>query len=331
MDGRLLGLARKEKEAIYARSTAENERRHALAYARVPELRELDRRIAGLMSEVVGAALGGGAGRSMDAIMDESLDLQARRAELLVENGWPMDWLDGAWDCPKCRDSGFVEGRACHCLLALYETEKAKDLSALLKLGEESFGSFDLGFYDDRPDPATGVSPRQVMEIVFGTCYDYALNFGKNSPNLLFRGGTGLGKTFLSACIARVVSQRGHSVVYDTAVSALGAFESQRFARSSQEADQAEEKVRRLLDSELVILDDLGTEMATEFTKSALYTLVNTRLIQGGKTIISTNLSSKDLARRYTPQIVSRLEGEYQVLSFAGSDIRQIKKERGLD
>ncbi len=330
MDGRLLGLARKEKEAIYARNAAENERRRAEVYARVPAVRELDRRIAGLMSEVIGAALGGG-GRSMDELMEESLEMQARQAELLVENGWPMDYLSGAWDCPKCRDSGFVEGRACSCLMTLYEAEKAKDLSALLKLGEESFGSFELGLYDDRPDPATGISPRQVMEIVFGTCYDYALNFGKNSPNLLFRGGTGLGKTFLSACIARVVSARNHSVVYDTAVSALGAFESQRFARSPQEAAEAEEKVRRLLDSELVILDDLGTEMTTEFTKSALYTLVNTRLIQGGKTIISTNLSAKDMARRYTPQIVSRLEGEYQELSFAGRDIRQIKKERGLD
>ena len=330
MDGRLLGLARKEKEAIYARNAAENERRRAEVYARVPAIRELDRRIAGLMSEVVGAALGGG-GRSMDELMEESLELQARQAELLVENGWPMDYLSGAWDCPKCRDSGFVEGRACACLLALYETEKAKDLSALLKLGEESFGSFDLGYYDERPDPATGMSPRQVMEIVFGTCCDYALNFGKNSPNLLFRGGTGLGKTFLSACIARVVSARNHSVVYDTAVSALGAFEAQRFARSPQEAAEAEERVRRLLDSELVILDDLGTEMTTEFTKSALYTLVNTRLIQGGRTIISTNLSSADMKRRYTPQIVSRLEGEYQELCFAGRDIRQIKKERGLD
>ena len=330
MDGRLLGLARKEKEAIYARSAAEGERRKALVYGRVPAVRDLDQRIAALMGEVVSTALGG-AGRSMDEIMNESLELQAQRAELLVEHGWPMDWLDSAWDCPQCRDAGFVEGRPCRCLMELYEKEKAKDLSALLKLGQESFGSFDLGFYDDRPDPATGISPRQVMETVFGICYDYALNFGKNSPNLLFRGGTGLGKTFLSACIARVVSGRNHSVVYETAVAALGAFETQRFARDAREAAEAEEKVRRILDSELLILDDLGTEMTTEFTKSALYTLVNTRLIQGGKTIISTNLSAKDLARRYTPQIVSRLEGEYQTLSFAGSDIRQIKKERGLE
>ncbi len=330
MDGRLLGLARKEKEAIFARSAAENERRRREVYDRCPQVRSLDGRIAGLMGEVVSAAFGGGS-RSMDDIMAESLELQAQRAETLVENGWPMDYLDSAWDCPKCRDAGFREGRPCECLMELYEKEKAKDLSALLKLGEESFGSFDLSFYDEGADPSTGVSPRQVMEIVFDTCYDYALNFGKDSPNLLFRGGTGLGKTFLSACIARVVSQKRHSVVYEGTVAALGAFESQRFSRDGEEARQAEEKVRRLLDCELLILDDLGTEMTTEFTKSALYTLVNTRLVQGGKTIISTNLSAKELARRYTPQIVSRLEGEYQTLIFAGSDIRKLKKERGLE
>ena len=315
MDGRLLGLARKEKERIRQRAEAENDRRHAEVYARVPAIRALDERIAALMGEAVNAALGG-PGRSMDELQCESLDLQAERAERLVENGWPIDYLDG---------------RACPCLLTLYEAEKAKDLSALLRLGDESFGSFDLGLYSDRPDPATGISPRETMELVFDTCCDYALGFGPDSQNLLFRGGTGLGKTFLSACIARVVSERGHSVVYETAVDALGAFESLRFARTDEVSGQAGEKVRRLLDSELVIVDDLGTEMVTEMTKSALYTLINSRLLANRKTIISTNLSSRELARRYTPQIVSRLEGEYQVLSFAGSDIRQIKKERGLD
>ncbi len=329
MDGRLLSLARKEKEAIHARNAAETERRRREMYERAPALRGLDSRIAALMGEVVSVAFSGG-GRSMEDIMDESLRLQVERAELLVANGRPADWLDGAWDCPQCRDSGFREGRPCRCLMELYEIEKAKDLSALLKLGEESFESFDLSFYDARPDPDTGVSARQVMEIVYDTCRDYAYNFGKSSPNLLFRGGTGLGKTFLSAAIARVVSARQHSVVYDSAVAALGAFETQRFSRSAEESAQAEEKVRRLLECELLIVDDLGTEMTTEFTKSALYTLLNTRLNCGGKTIISTNLAAAELARRYTPQIVSRLEGEYQTLVFAGSDIRRLKKERAL-
>jgi DNA replication protein DnaC len=329
IDGRLLAKARDEKEAVRTRSMAEDQRRHTVAYARIPELRELDGRIGDLMLEVITAA-SGGEGRTIEEISAESLELQEKRAELLVEHGLPMDWLDGAWDCPKCRDTGYVEGRMCDCLKKLYEQQKARDLSALLRLGEENFSAFDLSYYDARPDAATGVSPRERMETVFGACRDYAVNFGENSDNLLFRGGTGLGKTFLSACIARVVSESGHSVVYDTAVSCLSCFESQKFARSALEAEEAGERVDRTLKCELLILDDLGTEMTTEFTKSALYTLVNNRLINSRKTIISTNLSSKDMWRRYTPQIMSRLEGEYQVLTFTGSDIRQIKKERGL-
>ncbi|MCD8116566.1 MAG: ATP-binding protein [Oscillospiraceae bacterium] len=329
MDGKLLALARREKENIRRQSVQEDRRRHQIAYARVPELRQLDDAIAGLMGSAVSAALG--EGTDLTRARQESLDLQARRAELLVENGWPIDWLDGAWACPKCRDTGYVQGQICSCLTALYEQERAKDLSTLLKLGGETFGSFDLNYYDSAPDPATGISPRQQMETVFGICYDYALHFGKNSMNLLFQGSTGLGKTFLSACIAREVSQRGFSVVYETAVAALGAYERERFSRGEGEAEEAASQTRRLTGCDLLILDDLGTELVTEFSKSALYTLINARLLAGKKTVISTNLTPAQIERRYTPQIVSRLEGEYQTLLFVGTDIRRLKKERGLD
>lgn len=324
MDGRLLALAREDKEKIRRRSMTEARRRQEAAYGRAPRLRETDSHLAALVGEMAAAAMGNG--RPVEDIRRESLELQAQRAELLVENGWPIDWLDGAWDCPKCRDTGYVEGRACRCLLDLYEARRAEDLSALLKLGDERFESFDLTYYSDAPDRETGISPRQQMETVFGFCRDYAAHFGKSSVSLLFRGGTGLGKTFLSACIAREVSEKGFSVVYETAVSALSAYEAQKFHPS----DEAEAKVHRLQGCELLILDDLGTEMVTEFTRSALYTLINARLLAGKKTIISTNLSAGDMARIYTPQICSRLEGEYQDLPFAGSDIRLLRKERGL-
>ena len=322
MDGRLLAQARQEKEQQRRLAMDEDARRRRIAYGRIPALYEIDARLAALVGEVAGSMFGGG--RPLADIQRESLDLQARRAELLTGQGLPIDWLDGAWFCPDCRDTGFVEGRMCHCLHVLYEKHRRQSLSALLKLGSESFETFDLSYYSDESNG--GLSPRAQMALVLGFCRDYAAHFGKSSVNLLFRGGTGLGKTFLSACIAREVSEKGFSVVYETTVAAIAAYEELKFRPS----EEAEDRVARLTGCELLILDDLGTEMITEFTKSALYTLVNTRLLNGKKTIISTNLTSADMEAKYTPQICSRLEGEYQELPFVGQDIRKIKRERGL-
>ena len=197
--------------------------------------------------------------------------------------------------------------------LAMLET-------ALLKLGEETFEAFDLSYYDE----ASGA--RDHMETVLRFCRNYAARFGRDSVNLLFRGGTGLGKTFLSACIAREVSRQGASVVYETAGAVIAAYEEQKFRGS----EEAERRTRKYMTCDLLILDDLGTEMITEFSKSALYTLLNGRLLAGRKTIISTNLAPEDLDRVYTAQIASRLLGEYQDLPFVGRDIRLQKKERGL-
>ena len=324
MDGRILALARKEKEDIRLRSVAEDRRRHAAAYARVPALRDIDARLAELVGEMASAMFH--EGRPVEEIRKESLLLQAERGELLVENGWPLDWLDGAWDCAKCRDTGYSEGAMCSCLRKLYDKHQTESLSELLRLGDETFGTFDLSLYDDAPDPESRVSPRTQMTKVLGVCRRYAESFGPDSPNLLFWGNTGLGKTFLSGCIARVAADRGASVVYVTAASAVEAFEEHKFRPD----DESEEKVRRLLSCELLILDDLGTEHVTEFSKSAVYRLVNTRLLDRKKTIISTNLSPDDLESRYTSQIASRLRGEYQILPFVGRDIRLVKKERRL-
>ena len=322
MDGQLLALAREEKELQHRRAEDEDARRRRIAYARVPALREIDARLASLVGETAGALLG--TGRPMEDIRQESLDLQARRAELLTEHGWPIGWLDGAWSCPDCRDTGFVEGRMCHCLRELYDRQRRQSLSALLKLGSESFETFDLSYYSDMANG--GLSPRAQMTEVYDFCRDYAEHFGKSSLNLLFRGNTGLGKTFLSACIARVVSEKGFSVVYETTVDAMAAFEAQKFRPD----DETEDRVDRLTGCELLILDDLGTEMVTEFSKSALYTLINVRLLGGKKTIISTNLTLAEMEEKYSPQICSRLEGEYQDLPFVGTDIRLLRKERGL-
>ena len=319
-----LASMKKENEDMYAA------RKEAI-YSELPQVRSMDARLARLLSEAVTQAVAGGsdAGRAVRLAREQSLDLQAQRAELLAAHGYPIDYLDEKPLCNKCQDSGFIGVHTCSCLRKLYDAETRQELSSLLKLGEEHFDKFQLDYYSDETDE-TGVSPRECMETVLETCRAFANRFDKNSVNLLFQGGVGLGKTFLSASIARVVSEKGFSVVYESAIAALEIFENRKFGRGSGDEDERDAGVHRLLSCDLLIFDDLGTEMSTTFSQSALYTLINTRLVSGKATIISTNLTDSELERKYTKQIISRLMGDYLNLSFTGNDIRAIKKARGL-
>lgn len=299
LDGKLLARAREQLEHIHADNVAEHFLRQEKIYSRIPEVERIDTRLRTQMTELVGLTIRGGAelNDAIKKLEDESLELQAKKAELLVGHGYAMDYLDDIYSCPKCRDTGYINGKMCSCLKALYNAEVTRELGTLLKNSDECFEKFDLSLYG---------SARESMEIVFDTCREYAQSFSDRSMNLLFQGGTGLGKTFLSACIARVVAENGHSVCYDTASSALEAFETKKFSRDIQTAENAAVKVERMLDCELMILDDLGTEMPTPMAVSALYTLINTRLVNGRKTVISTNLTDAELLKRYNAQICSR-------------------------
>lgn len=326
-DGKLLARARLRLQDIKSENQAEQYRRQAEVYARVPEIQRLDGEMREQMTELVRITVS----RPVDmneklaALERENLDCQMRRAELLVENGYTVEYLNDIYSCPDCRDTGVLNGGVCHCLDKLYNRELTKELGVLMQNGSECFERFDLNLYSDRLDPRSGVIPRDAMRIVRDAGRKFADNFPNVSSNLLFQGGPGLGKTFLSACIARVVAEKGCSVCYDSAASALEAFEKQKFSRDPDEADAASARVRRMLDCDLMILDDLGTEMVTPMSVSALYTLINTRLVNRRKMIISTNCSEEELAKRYSPQIGSRLEGEFLWLHFAGSDIRTRK------
>lgn len=327
-DGKLLARARARLEDIRGENRAELDRRREAAYAREPEIRRLDEAMRAQMLALVRLSLNREAdtkGR-IEALSRENLAARARRAELLAAHGWPPEYLDEIVSCPLCRDSGVYENAPCQCLQKLYNAELTKELSALLRTGDESFERFDLNLYDTRPDPATGLIPRESMAVVLNICRKFAENFPRVSNNLLLQGGTGLGKTYLSACVARTVAARGYSVCYDSAASALEAFERQKFSRDPEEAEAASRKVSRMLSCDLMILDDLGTEMVTPISLSALYTLINTRLVDGKKAVVSTNLSAGELRRRYNDQICSRLEGEFLRLPFVGRDIRLMRK-----
>lgn len=328
LDGKYLARAREKLEQRRALNAQEQQRREKDAYARVPGLRAIDDTLRAQMIELLGLTMRHGSDPTdaLRTLERENLDLQAQRAELLTAYHLPIDYTDEIFTCPNCRDTGYLRGQPCQCLMKLYNAEVTADLSGLLQSEGESFERFDLTLYDDAP----GDSPRKQMAQTFAFCRAFAEAFEPGSPNLLLQGGTGLGKTYLSACIARVVSARGFSVAYESAGAALGAFETAKFQRMSPEGEQAAARVEQYLGCDLMILDDLGTEMISPYSVSALYMLINTRLTRSKTTIISTNCSDAELQRYYTPQILSRIEGEYQALPFAGRDIRQVRKERGL-
>ena len=324
IDGKLLARAKARLDEARRKNDELHERRLEKVYARVPRVRALDREIMATMSDLVGVALGTDNSAQVEDIRLKNLELQEERGRELIRAGFSESYLDDGYMCHKCHDTGYIRAKMCACLLDLYKKEQRESLSSLLKLGDETFDSFDLSYYNEAPSPDTGISPRRNMEIIYETCVEYARKFGRKSMNLFFNGAPGLGKTFLSACIARVVAENGYSVVYDGAAAVFAKFEDAKFQRTG-DLDEARSEVKRCLECDLLIIDDLGTEMTTAFTVSALYEIINTRLVSGRKTIVSSNLTLDELHRRYSEQIMSRLEGEYQPLTFRGDDIRRKK------
>lgn len=327
-DGKLLALARDALDREREANQAEQRRRTEQVYRSIPQIEQIDSRLRGQMCELARLTLSKlpDLTSRLEELKESNLDLQIRKAELLTEHGYPINYLDEIFSCPECRDTGIVNGKLCSCMKRRYNRELTKDLSALLRNGNESFEHFDLSLYPDQAEEQSGMSPRQAMQIVFNACRQFADSFPVVSSNLLLRGGTGLGKTYISACIAKVVADKGYSVCYDSAVSALEAFERQKFPRSPEDAESASLRVTRMLSCDLLILDDLGTEMVTPMALSALYTLLNSRLYSGLHTVISTNCSWEDLNHRYTPQICSRIRGEFLELPFYGTDIRLLRR-----
>ncbi len=304
------------------------ERLREIIYENVPGLPALDQALRQAVPAVLAAAFRRGEDptEAVAAIRAKNLALQKERRALLGQYGYREEDLDGRPLCPLCHDSGWQGSRMCACLKALCQEEQNAELSALLGMGQQSFSDFRLDLYEKQLWADYGRSPRQNMERVLALAQSYARPFGKFPVNnLLFYGGTGLGKTYLSACIAREVSAQGHSVVYDSAANVFARFEEQKFSRDAEDARAARDLTRKYLRCALLILDDLGSELTTPFVQSALYQLVNTRLTEGLHTVVSTNYSMDELRKRYSPQIISRLEGAYEPVPFFGADIRLLQ------
>lgn len=222
-------------------------------------------------------------------------------------------------DCSVCGDTGLVKGKYCSCVKNLAKKLTLEQLSKHMPISVEKFENFDLKYYSDKPN-SDGVAPKKVMTAVLKTAKEYCISFGPNSKNLLFMGGVGLGKTHISLAIVSEIVQKGFSVIYGSAQNIFSDIEKEHFSYSG-----TTDKLDDILEVDLLVIDDLGTEFSTSFTQSAFYNIVNTRLLNRRPTIINTNLSFKEIEEKYTPRIASRFIGNYEMIKFFGSDIRMQK------
>ena len=318
-------LQRAQTRLEQARQQHDEETRSRIAaiFAQQPRLKEIDTKLRQTAARVMAVSFrrGEDPSQAMESLRKENLALQQEREWILESNDIDPDDLDDAPICPNCGGRGYVGAVMCDCLRELCRQEQKKELSQLIGSGKESFERFRLDVYPAEYDPKLGSAPRTVMQYIYNNALHYARTFTPESGSILMIGATGLGKTYLSACIARVVADRGYSVVYDTAIRVFSDFETAKFGKAPDSAALTD----KYLKCDLLIMDDLGTEMTTQLTVSTLYQLVNTRLMASKPTIISTNLPAASLKERYSAPIASRLLGTYTCYGFVGSDVRMMK------
>ena len=284
----------------------------AAAYDSNPRLREIDREHAEVGARLVNAALSGG--KALDGLKKHSSALTLEK-KLLLEKA---DIKEPTPDCPICGDTGYIGGKICGCVKRKAAEIMLSELSEEMPLENSRFDNFNLNYYKDE-DGKSG-NPRRRMTAILKVCTEYVIGFDpKKSKNLLFMGSAGLGKTHLTLAIVSGLIEKGFVPVYGSAENLFAKIEMEKFSGENRGAAES------LTACDLLVIDDLGAEMATAFTKSALYNLVNTRLLSGRPTIINTNLSMKEIETRYTARISSRLIGSFDAYKFIGNDIRQQK------
>ncbi len=317
-------LAMQQIEERHARAVADAEALRRDMIAQHPRLREIEEQLADTGAKLSRAILSGGdIDAAVKAIQDENLALQAEMANILKQSGCQNVNFDPQYTCPLCQDSGYAHGEVCGCLSKLLQELSAKQICKGLMATPTRFEDLDVSFYEDTAD-GRGMSARERMRRVFEYCKLYAENFDTSLPSLLLRGPTGTGKTHVSLAVAAAVAAKGFSVLYQPAGKLFSNLEREHFGKQAGDTEGI------ALQCDLLVLDDLGTEFDTTFTNAALYNIINTRMLDGLPTIISTNLTQEGLQQRYGDQITSRITGAFEPLLFVGKDIRQQKRAREM-
>ena len=311
-------IEKAQEELQSRRKKNRDEQKRALldAYEKIPDLRAIDKELSSVGMKIFAAALEGPSGLEdrINKLKSQNLLLQEERAKLLKEAGLPANYTDLKYQCTRCNDTGYFNEKICTCLKSTLVTLQLEASGIGKLMDNQSFESFSLELYPE--------NEREHMQSVFDKLTEYVDFFDKEKKNLLFVGGTGLGKTHLSTAVARGIIEKGYNVVYETATNMFSDFENDRFR---DRFAAVEPKSDKYLECDLLIVDDLGTEVISNFSVSCLYNVINTRLNKGLPVIFSTNLSSVEIRKLYHDRITSRIFGEFSIISFSGSDIRRKK------
>lgn len=307
------------------RRAAESE--NALArnelYAKIPRLLQIERELAqtgiAVAREILSHA---DTAACIEELRKKNLSLQEERAQLLSKNGYPPEILTINYYCSECRDTGYVGDKMCSCLKSLLLEEACKSANSGSPLPLLDFDSFDLHFYPETELPGQHMTVRSYMGRVLAHCRHYAVTFDGSGGSLLMLGQTGLGKTHLALAIARAVLARGYGVIYDTSQNIFSHLDEELYSHGQKRYTET------VFTCDLLILDDLP-EFASPSMQNTLYNIINTRTLARRPMIVSTNLTEPELSARYGQKIFSRLIGEFMMLKFFGSDIRQLKLRQG--
>ena len=326
-----MALSNSQYDAImreYGRQQIENhhklEERRKEIYARLPVVRQLEAEIAE-RSVACAKKLLEGDKSVLDRLKEDLKDLREQKSLIIRAAGYPDDYLELHYRCPDCRDTGLIDGRKCHCFLQaqmklLHAQSNLEDV-----LERENFNALSYEYYDDTEIlPQLGITNAAYMRRVVAGCREFVRDFDKKHDNLLFTGITGVGKTFLTNCIARELMDDFHSVIYLTASDLFDVFSRNKFDYDN--AEDMKDMYRFILDCDLLIIDDLGTELNNSFTSSQLFYCINERMNMSRSTIISTNLTLARLRDSYTDRVTSRIMSGYRIIPLYGGDIRLLKK-----
>lgn len=292
------------------------------AYERLPRLKEIDDAIASC-SVAHAKRLLDGDESALAGLAAQLAAYRSERAVLLAENGFSDDCFAPAYTCPDCKDTGYADGRRCHCfeqaaIDMIYTQSNLKDI-----LQRENFSTFSFDYYSDTErNPATGLSALDTARDAVEKCRHFIDTFDDAFSNLYFYGDTGIGKTFLSNCVAKELLDRGHSVIYFTAFQLFDILSKGVFQKDAR----AVAAHQNIFDCDLLIIDDLGTELTNSFTTSQLFLCLNERILRKRSTIISTNLGMSQLADIYSERVLSRISSNYTLIKLFGPDIRILKK-----